>query len=72
MKKRNFVNIDERYGGQENCCIDDYRELNPDCDFEEREDGIYEGAVKVAEPAPRPAAALGKIGGASRSEAKAK
>lgn len=37
-----FINTSERYGNAELVTISDYRELNPDGEFEQRADGIYE------------------------------
>jgi hypothetical protein len=37
-----FMNISERYGNRELATISDYRELNPEGEFEQRGDGIYE------------------------------
>lgn len=37
-----YVNSDERYGNGEIVTIDDYRHLNPDGDFHQDHDGIYE------------------------------
>jgi hypothetical protein len=42
-----FINTSERYGDWELVTISDYRELDPDGDFEQRADGIYE-LVRVA------------------------
>ena len=52
-----YVNIDERYGGQEittrETCQDDYQELNPEGKFYSTDDGIYEVIdgknIKIAE-----------------------
>jgi hypothetical protein len=37
-----FMNINERYGNRELATISDYRELNPEGEFEQRANGIYE------------------------------
>lgn len=39
---RPFINICERYGGAERCNIGDYRDLNPDGNFYETSEAIYE------------------------------
>lgn len=44
-----YFNISERYGDYVVVTLADYQELNPDGNFEERADGIYEGSEKVAE-----------------------
>jgi hypothetical protein len=36
------MNTSERYGNRELATISDYRELNPEGEFEQRADGIYE------------------------------
>lgn len=43
-----YVNDDERYGDAEIVTIEDYRELNPDGDFSQNSDGIYEDGVQIA------------------------
>lgn len=37
-----FINRDERYGNAELATVEDFRELNPDGEFEVRADGLYE------------------------------
>jgi hypothetical protein len=37
-----FINTDECYGDRELVTISDYLELNPEGEFEQRADGIYE------------------------------
>lgn len=44
-----FMNLDERYGDYLQVTIQDYSELNPDGDFEQKEDGIYENGELIAE-----------------------
>lgn len=44
-----YINIDERYGDAYPVTIADYRELNPDGNFNECADGIYENGEQIAE-----------------------
>jgi|GEM_PF-3850871 len=44
-----FVNIEERYGDAVTVKIADYLDLNPDGEFTQDEDGIYESGVQIAE-----------------------
>lgn len=44
-----YMNISDKYGNEVEATIEDYRELNPDGNFEERYDGIYENGEMVAE-----------------------
>lgn len=48
-KTETYINIDERYGDAYPVTIADYQELNPNGDFEERYDGIYEDGKQIAE-----------------------
>lgn len=43
-----YKNISEKYGDYVTVTIADYQDLNPDGNFEERSDGIYEDGEKVA------------------------
>lgn len=44
-----YVNIDERYGSNEQVTIEDYQELNPEGTFEESERGGKEVIVEITD-----------------------
>jgi len=43
-----FMNTSDKYGDYIQVTIEDYRELNPDGNFEEKLDGIYEDGEMIA------------------------
>ena len=44
-----YMNISDKYGDNVEVTVEDYQELNPQGDFEERYDGIYENGEMIAE-----------------------
>lgn len=46
-----YINTDDRYGDPVQVTIEDYRQLNPNGDFDQGKNGIYESGEPIARPA---------------------